>query len=107
MGRQAEVGETRVELERYDADRNMSLVRMVPETGRMHQLRIQASSRGFPIVGDHLYGAPTIEGVPSGGGETERIALHATLLGFFDPGSGKRVTVQDPEDPLAAILVGQ
>ncbi len=105
-GEPGKVAETRVEIERYDADRDVTLVRMFPETGRMHQLRIQASSRGFPIVGEPLYGPPRVKGASIGGGETGRIALHATSLGFFDPRSGKRVTVQDPEDPLAAMLGG-
>ena len=34
-----------------------SLVRIRLHTGRSHQIRVQFSSRGFPLVGDHKYGA--------------------------------------------------
>lgn len=34
-----------------------SLVRIRLHTGRSHQIRVQFASRGFPLVGDHKYGA--------------------------------------------------
>jgi 23S rRNA pseudouridine1911/1915/1917 synthase len=34
-----------------------SLVRIRLHTGRSHQIRVQFSSRGFPLLGDHKYGA--------------------------------------------------
>ena len=34
-----------------------SLVRIHLHTGRSHQIRVQFSSRGFPLVGDHKYGS--------------------------------------------------
>ncbi len=34
-----------------------SLVRVRLHTGRSHQIRVQFSSRGYPLVGDHKYGA--------------------------------------------------
>ena len=34
-----------------------SLVRIQLHTGRSHQIRVQFASRGFPLVGDHKYGA--------------------------------------------------
>lgn len=34
-----------------------SLVRILLHTGRSHQIRVQFASRGFPLVGDHKYGA--------------------------------------------------
>lgn len=34
-----------------------SLVRIRLHTGRSHQIRVQFSSRGFPLIGDHKYGA--------------------------------------------------
>ena len=36
---------------------NESLVRIRLHTGRSHQIRVQFSSRGFPLVGDHKYGS--------------------------------------------------
>ena len=38
-------------------DSNTSLVRIRLYTGRSHQIRVQFASRGFPLLGDHKYGA--------------------------------------------------
>lgn len=35
----------------------ISLVRIRLHTGRSHQIRVQFASRGYPLVGDHKYGA--------------------------------------------------
>ncbi len=41
-----------------------SLVRIRLHTGRSHQIRVQFSSRGFPLVGDHKYGSRARETAP-------------------------------------------
>ena len=41
-----------------------SLVRIRLHTGRSHQIRVQFSSRGFPLVGDHKYGSRAEEVAP-------------------------------------------
>ncbi len=41
-----------------------SLVRIRLHTGRSHQIRVQFSSRGFPLVGDHKYGSRSTETNP-------------------------------------------
>lgn len=46
----------RLEFTRLSAGEE-SLVRIRLHTGRSHQIRVQFSSRGFPLVGDHKYGA--------------------------------------------------
>ena len=38
-------------------DRSPSLLHIRLHTGRSHQIRVQFSSRGFPLVGDHKYGS--------------------------------------------------
>lgn len=38
-------------------DGEISLVRIRLHTGRSHQIRVQFASRGYPLVGDHKYGA--------------------------------------------------
>lgn len=55
------------------------------ETGRTHQVRIQAASRGWPVLGDALYGS-TIPFGPEVTEERERaIALHARSLALLHP----------------------
>lgn len=46
----------RLEFERLKAG-EQSLVHIRLHTGRSHQIRVQFSSRGFPLVGDHKYGS--------------------------------------------------
>ena len=46
----------RLEFKRLTAGES-SLVRIRLHTGRSHQIRVQFSSRGFPLVGDHKYGS--------------------------------------------------
>ena len=46
----------RLEFDRLFAGET-SLVHIRLHTGRSHQIRVQFSSRGFPLVGDHKYGS--------------------------------------------------
>jgi RluA family pseudouridine synthase len=66
-------------------------------TGRMHQIRLQCSSRGFPILGDRLYGSTSLWGTglgPTGSPLREpAIALHAYRLTFHHPKTAERVSV--------------
>ena len=55
------------------------------ETGRKHQIRLQLSSRGWPVLGDRKYGARTTFG--------EGIALHARRLSFTHPTRGEIVEI--------------
>ena len=50
------VKKARLEFVRLREGEN-SLVRIRLHTGRSHQIRVQFASRGFPLVGDHKYGA--------------------------------------------------
>jgi 23S rRNA pseudouridine1911/1915/1917 synthase len=69
-----------------------------PETGRTHQIRVHLASAGLPIVGDPVYGRAREA-------ELARPALHAALLGFRHPASGRwlRFEAPLPED-LARLL---
>lgn len=50
------VKKARLEFTRLTAG-EASLVHVRLHTGRSHQIRVQFASRGFPLVGDHKYGA--------------------------------------------------
>ena len=50
------VKKARLEFKRL-TEGEISLVRIRLHTGRSHQIRVQFSSRGFPLVGDHKYGS--------------------------------------------------
>lgn len=50
------VKKARLEFKRLSAS-EPSLVRIRLHTGRSHQIRVQFASRGYPLVGDHKYGA--------------------------------------------------
>jgi 23S rRNA pseudouridine1911/1915/1917 synthase len=62
-----------------------TLVEFTPETGRMHQIRIQAATRGWPVRGDALYGARLPFGPPAESVREQIIALHARRLTFLHP----------------------
>ncbi|GIX00332.1 MAG: RNA pseudouridine synthase [Pirellulaceae bacterium] len=79
-----------------------SLLKIDLHTGRMHQIRIQAASRGWPVVGDQLYGANRVLAPVATSADSDtayremRIALHAARLEFFHPTTAKKVHVVAP-----------
>jgi 23S rRNA pseudouridine1911/1915/1917 synthase len=76
----------------------LTLVRMFPETGRTHQLRVHLAAVGHPIVGDKMYGASHIGSrrLPVVARAFSRQALHAVALAFSHPVSGEPVQFQAP-----------
>lgn len=61
--------------------RHDRLIKLIPLTGRTHQLRVHAAhplGLGIPIVGDRLYGVPN----------NQRLMLHAEYIGFMHPATG-------------------
>jgi 23S rRNA pseudouridine1911/1915/1917 synthase len=72
------------------------LVEFLPQTGRMHQIRLQTAVRGWPIRGDVLYGSKLPFG-PDGPLPRDRIiALHARSLTFLHPLSYEPITLEAP-----------
>lgn len=71
-----------------DSFSGYDLVRLEPETGRTHQLRVHLHEVGHPIVGDHLY-------IGEGG---DRLYLHAVSLELTLP-SGERKKFESPLPP--------
>jgi 23S rRNA pseudouridine1911/1915/1917 synthase len=66
------------------------------ETGRTHQVRLQAAARGHPILGDAFYGSTVSFGPQHEDERLRAIALHARSLSFVDPASKERVTIEAP-----------
>jgi 23S rRNA pseudouridine1911/1915/1917 synthase len=75
-----------------------TLVEIELETGRMHQIRVQFGSRGWPIVGDTEYGATRLYDATESPADPRdaRIALHARSLTFLHPIRYDSVTVTAP-----------
>ena len=63
-------------------------------TGKRNQIRVQAGSRGHPLVGERLYrfGRAPSRGDPA----FPRQALHAASLSFRTPSSGRTVRFEAP-----------
>lgn len=77
--------ETRVELLERRGD--LGRYRLVPATGRTHQLRLHMAELGVPIVHDDLY--PQLREIPPGD-FTRPLQLLAAALEFTDPVTGER-----------------
>lgn len=67
---------------------NLSLVHIVLETGRTHQIRVHFSYIGHPILGDTLYGSPSKL--------INRQALHSYKLTFIHPITKKVLSLEVP-----------
>lgn len=74
-----------------------TLLEVALDTGRTHQIRVQLSEAGFPVVGDRVYGRPLDEV------RLERLALHAARLELDLPASPLSVAAPLPAD-LAGLL---
>ncbi len=90
----------------------VSLIGCMLETGRTHQIRVHLTHIGHPLIGDPVYGHPRrglLQNLP----EAARIAirafprqaLHAALLGFRHPITGKYLefTAPPPADFTALM----
>lgn len=95
---------TRFEVERRG--NRVSLLRLWPETGRKHQLRVHMAASGHAVVGDKIYGPDEAyyfkarSGPPEAGDLVDLIlprqALHASRLALRHPRSGEKVVFESP-----------
>jgi RluA family pseudouridine synthase len=67
------------------------------ETGRMHQIRLQCSTHGHPILGDATYGSDIPFGNHFDDERCREIALHAHSIAFLNP------TTRDPVNLTAPL----
>jgi tRNA pseudouridine32 synthase/23S rRNA pseudouridine746 synthase len=64
-------------------------MRLMPQTGRSHQLRVHMQAIGHPILGDPFYATGPAREAP-------RLMLHAENLRLNHPESGKGIGVTAP-----------
>ena len=77
--------------------RGATLVRAQLHTGRTHQIRVHFQHLGFPLVGDDTYGRKQNARLREESGyEAPRQMLHARILAFAHPHTGKPVTFEAP-----------
>jgi len=95
------VARTRYEVcERFGA---VSLLRVFPETGRTHQIRVHCAALGCPIVADPLYARPRATfALP-----IDRQALHAERIEFRHPIDGRPVCLTAPLAADFAMALAQ
>ena len=89
-----------------------SLVECRLETGRTHQIRVHMTEIGHALVGDPVYGRARPARLKSLAPEAvaavaafQRQALHASVLGFDHPVTGKRLRYESPFPADLAMLV--
>ena len=90
----------------FSASGGKCVVRAIPETGRLHQIRATLYSLGFPMVGDKLYGPDEkiylkirnqeITDEDQRLLQMKRQALHSTSLEFKHPVSGEMLKFTSP-----------
>lgn len=95
-GRQAT---THYETLRYNA--TLSIVKLILETGRTHQIRVHMKQIGSPVLGDPVYGSPSMNQKF----QLDRQMLHAAKLVFPHPITGKEIVLDAPvPEPMAKIM---
>ena len=76
----------------------LSLVHLIPKTGRTHQLRVHMAALGYPLLGDWLYGEEDRSRIA-------RPALHSAFLRFTHPLTGEALSFTAPLPPDMAKLI--
>jgi 23S rRNA pseudouridine1911/1915/1917 synthase len=90
--------EARTHFTLEQALKGVSLLSLLLDTGRTHQIRVHLQAIGHPVCGDPDYGTAGLLGL-------ERQFLHAARLAFSHPTTGERVEVRSPlPEDLQAVL---
>ncbi len=80
---EGKVAKTEYEVIKTNKTKNMALIKLMPYTGRTHQLRVHLKSIGCAIVGDQLYNS-------ANSSIYDRMYLHAYKLSLRLPGETKK-----------------
>jgi len=90
-------------------DPGSTLLRVLPGTGRRHQIRVHLAAIGHPVLGDLLYGRPAADYLrlvagagdarASASGGPRRQLLHCARLAFRDPDTARLAVVEAPLPP--------
>jgi hypothetical protein len=85
----------------------VSLIKLMPLTGRTHQLRVQCKKHGLPIVGDRTYGSFSFNKEIAIKVETKRMMLHSaeTIVHYCYKGKVRELIAKSelPEDFQAVM----
>lgn len=80
----------------------VTLIKLMPLTGRTHQLRVQCKNHGLPIVGDRTYGSFSFNKEVAMRVETKRMMLHSgeTIVKYYYNGKPRQFSAKSelPED---------
>lgn len=79
--------------------KNYSMLTLRLETGRKNQIRVHCQRAGHPVAGDSKYGAVT--------NPLSRLGLHAHLLAFSHPSTGKKMRFEVPIPKRFALFMQQ
>jgi len=85
--------EARTTYRRIETFAETSLVEVMPQTGRTHQIRVHLAAAKHPVVGDAVYGRDRKLAARLG---LLRPFLHSAKLAFDHPVTGERVTLEEP-----------
>lgn len=98
--------------EKFTGPPDAALLRLTLETGRTHQIRVHMAHIGHPILGDAAYASSHLSGVGKFPARVQaalkqlrRQALHAAVLGFEHPRTGKVLRFERPPPADMTALI--
>lgn len=104
LGSTAEAARLNTDAGTSTSSERSSIALVELHTGRMHQIRIQFASRGFPVVGDWSYGSEVRFGPLDGESLRQCFALHALRIEIRHPQTGKLMAFTAGIPPLWSTL---